>query len=309
MPILSHFLSRRDLLREVAATVALSTCSTAALAQNVQRPELGLACGKHQFYDLAPFDRISAQLRLRPDVILLFLELDDGWHGRAFEGVWQRSLKPMLTFSLKQGRSLERTVQGEFDRRIKEAAKATRAMDVYVRPFHEMNGEFGTSWGAKDPGLYKAAWRHFRNVWRGSANHAPFFWSPNVVLEGNKTLPFDDYYPGDDECEFVGLDGYRSRYPILDFSFEKTFGPSLKKLSSLSAHPIFICEVGSPLSAGTQANWIADMFSYLASSPFNGRIFGLNWWNRDEYQLTEPTSLTAMADGVEKWRKAYSLKK
>jgi hypothetical protein len=267
-------------------------------------PWIGASAGRQQFYDLSGFWDFGDQIGLRPEVFLYFAPLTQLWNGIRMSAVYETGAIPMATLALRQFGVLQRIARGDLDRPIRLAAASALNNTLVVRPFHEMNGRFGEPWGAQDPGEFRSAWRRIHRIWRGVGNDAEFCWCPNVVLSsGNGTAPIAEYYPGDEFCDLVGLDGYPSKYA--DLRFDELFSDSLATLASISRHPIVVGEVGYPAELGSQPRFIEEMFSYLAALPLGRRIIGLNYFHREAWSLT-PEGAAAFGEGVRHWRAAYA---
>lgn len=74
------------------------------------------------------------------------------------------------------------------------------------------------------------------------------------------------YFPGDDEIDMVGLDGYNwgttrewSRWR----EFREIFGTAYDAVCDISRKPVIIAETASTEEGGDKGKWIAGMFSAL----------------------------------------------
>lgn len=129
---------------------------------------------------------------------------------------------------------------------------------VFVRFAHEMNGNW-TPWSG-DPELYKAAFRRFYLRVAAIAKNAKVIWCPNIgdVPADNKAI---HYYPGDDYCDIIGVDGY-------NFGTGQSWGSTWQTPTAIfsafhdawvNVKPLMICETGSSSSGGDKALWINEL--------------------------------------------------
>jgi len=83
---------------------------------------------------------------------------------------------------------------------------------MFLRFGGEMNGNW-TSWG-RDPLAYRRAFRLVHQVINRHAANVALVWAPGAVPTRN----LDDYYPGDDVVDWVGISLYLVRYYDDDLS-------------------------------------------------------------------------------------------
>ncbi len=178
--------------------------------------------------------------------------------------------------------SLDRIAGGAFDAYVTRWAQQVKAYGAPVafRFAHEMNGSWypwSEGVNGNTSGDYVAAWRRVVGIFRsvGATNALwtgpPTCPSPVVALPG--------LYPGDRWVDRVGLDGYNwaGLIPSTSWqSFGEVFGPGLAQLTSLTAKPVFIGEVGCPEGVGDKAGWIRDMWAYLDQ---HREVRGLTWFH------------------------------
>jgi len=79
--------------------------------------------------------------------------------------------------------------------------------DSYLRLGWEFNGDW-FPWAAKDPTLYKAAFRREALLLRSVAPRLRIEWDGNIGYSQVRHDPFTELYPGDDVVDVVGMDGY-----------------------------------------------------------------------------------------------------
>jgi mannan endo-1,4-beta-mannosidase len=173
---------------------------------------------------------------------------------------------------------------GRHDAYILAWAEGLRDFDqtVYLRPMHEMNGDwYPWAGGVRDntPELYVAAWRRVRElVMAAGATKVRWVWSVNAtdVPAGNR---FERYWPGTDQVDVLGLDGYNWGGDMPAYggwqSFDAIFGPSYARIVRLGPQPVWITETASDERGGDKAAWVRDM---LASTALQ-RLQAIVWFN------------------------------
>lgn len=113
----------------------------------------------------------------------------------------QIALQPIKGLEAVQDDSYLRTY-------AKEVQKA--GIPVFLRFANEMNGNW-TEWYG-NPQLYIEKFRLVSKVFKEEAPNAVLVWSPNYFPVDN----IEDYYPGDDYVDWVGVSMYHSPTPSLD---------------------------------------------------------------------------------------------
>lgn len=181
----------------------------------------------------------------------------------ALNAVWARGSMPLVTWEPwgefeGAGVPLAEIAAGYRDAYIAEAARQAAAWGgpMFVRFAHEMNGGW-YPWGANDPALYKAAWRHIVTIFRQQgATNVKWVWCPYVDYG---RLPFKRYYPGHKWVDWAGFDGFNWGQPYQ--SFQKIFHDSYRRMVRLTRRPLMIPEIGTiEGSPGSKATWIRRAF-------------------------------------------------
>jgi beta-mannanase len=156
----------------------------------------------------------------------------------------------------------------------------------------EPNGKW-FSWNGKwnggaseGPARYVTAYRHIVDLIRGEgAGNVQWVWHVNWLDQPEaKWNRLENYYPGDDYCDWVGLSAYGPLTPRAvdgteSFRFKmSTAYPRLTKLAP--GKPIVISEFGCALHHRKveAAEWARQALDDL----FSGRwpaVIGFCWWN------------------------------
>ena len=186
--------------------------------------------------------------------------------------------------------ALARIVAGDFDPYVDAWAQHLRNLggEVYLRPMHEMNGNWYPWCGVVEgnsAALYRAAWRRLHGRFTAAgADNVRWVWSPYVhSVPAREENSLAAYFPGDAFVDFVGIDVYNwgitrpwSRWQ----GFAELFEPAYRALGMLSAAPIIIAEVGCAEVGGSKAAWLADAIDTLRGSFPN--VDTVVWFNVDK---------------------------
>jgi len=101
-------------------------------------------------------------------------------------------------------------LSGDADDVIRQRARWTRELGVplLMRFFWEPDAAKGAEWGYReDPQRYIDVWRRVRQIFdEEGANNARWVWTPTAWHFATGNAPA--YYPGDDDVDVIGADGY-----------------------------------------------------------------------------------------------------
>lgn len=162
---------------------------------------------------------------------------------------------------------------------------------VYLRLAHEMNGDWypwGAAMGGNSPSDYVRMWKRVVNLFREAglgAGHVQWVWCVSSEDIGGFTA--EQYYPGDDYVDWVGIDGYNWGASQTWSSWrtpEECYDDMLRRVGSLTARPVGLTEFASTskTAAGTsvaeKSRWIGDVFAYAARTG----IRMVCWFNEDK---------------------------
>lgn len=216
--------------------------------------------------------------------------------------------EPMLPDSSMGPYTLASIAAGDHDEYLNTWVEGLRKWPtpVYIRLKHEMNGDW-YPWCGK-PKTYVAAWRHVASLF-ADLDHVKFVWCVNTDDQpsGNR---LEEYYPGSDLVDILGIDGYncyggwRSFYEIIKPAYDRVAALDPDK-------PIWVCETATgeaeprvARSAGhTKAEWIAGMFA-ASRMPRITTILWLDSPNPRSYDWRVATTVEARAELTRQLRKA-----
>jgi hypothetical protein len=246
--------------------------------------------------DPSAIDRFARQVGVMPRNVMWYQMWSGAWndfYARGANAILARGAMPMITWepwtgggSLDNPRwSLRAILRGDHDAYIRSWTRAVArwGRPLYVRPMHEMNGDW-TPWS---PGVngntaaqFRSAWRHIVTIARNQgADNIRWVWCPNVAYPGS--TPFASVWPGPGYVDWMCLDGYNwgtTQQNSSWRSLRSTFGPSVSALASLSAKPIMVGETASSEHGGSKAAWILNGFNALPE--VMPRIRAVVWFNK-----------------------------
>jgi Glycosyl hydrolase family 26 len=260
---------------------------------------------------------LERQLNRRVDIVSWYQHWG-GW-GIDFNAAWVAAAAaggrtPMITWEPwapgladQPAYRLAQVARGAFDSYILTWATSLKSYGrpVYLRPMHEMNGNWypwGGTVNANSAADYIAAWRHMHDMFRAAgATNVRWVWSPLVDDTPNtKQNALERYYPGKRYVDVLALDGYNWGADAPEYggwrTFDQVFAHAYARISRLGPQPIWIAETGTSAIGGDKAGWVRDMF---AAAPSYARLEAIVWFNqwkeRDWRATSSPEVAAAFA--------------
>ncbi len=187
---------------------------------------------------------------------------------------------------------LSNLLRGDADPYIREWASdvATYGGPIFLRPMHEMNGNWypwGGTVNGNEPTEFVEVWRHIYRIFEEvGATNVTWVWSINVNgLPREERNRSEVYYPGDEFVDWVGISGFNwgaaeswSKWESFSDVFESTY----RRLAEYGK-PIMITEFSSVEVGGDKAKWIDETFDAIKSE--YPEIRGLVWYDAiDEHR-------------------------
>ncbi len=175
-----------------------------------------------------------------------------------------------------------------------------------VELFTEMNGDWfswNSSWnggGDKGTALFRDAFRHIVDVvrGRGASNVTWVFHVNDVDSPPDGWNHFENYYPGDDYVDWVGVSDYGAQVPLQADCPRFVDGmdavaPRLRDLAS--SRPIYVFEMGvtSGNAACDPVAWADDALGALVGGRWP-EVRGFSWWNEAWHNDADPAHDTDM---------------
>ncbi len=189
----------------------------------------------------------------------------------------------------RENDALEKITKGLYDEYFSTwASKAAKSgRKIIFRFGFEMNGNW-FHLGQK-PVLFKNAWNRVHRIFNlHDAMSVQWMFSPNVLLGNDrKVINIDQYYPGDEVVDLIGIDGYNfgdghdkwhqwERYTDI---FEDT----IKRLSQYKK-PLYLSEIGCAADP-RKFVWLK---TFLRSVSSDRRIKGFIYFNFNKISEGEP---------------------
>lgn len=156
---------------------------------------------------------------------------------------------------------------------------------IYVSFTHEPDSEHHRYLGT--PEQFVQAWDHVHQL--AASEHLDWndggrlHWVLILIHSTYASWRASTFWPGNDEVDLVAADGYNSygcgqgKGQTKTQTPADTFGPLLSYASAHGGIPVFLAEWGSDdLPPGTQASYIGEMQSYVAS---HSEISGVMYWD------------------------------
>jgi hypothetical protein len=190
--------------------------------------------------------------------------------------------------------TLAKIIAGDFDADLRAWAREARsfASPVLIEWGTEANGNWfawNGKWngGAKEgPARYIAAYRHIVDLMRAEgADNLQWVWHVNWYDEPEaKWNRFENYFPGENYCEWIALSAYGPTTPTTrdgteSFAFKlREVYPRLTRLAPQK--PIIVAEFGCDLH--NHRVKVVDWTKSALEELFSGRwpaIIGFCWWN------------------------------
>jgi len=162
---------------------------------------------------------------------------------------------------------------------------------AYIRLGHEMNGDWypwGAAVGNNSPSDFVDMWERVRGVFndRGmDATRVQWIWAVNHDDVG----PFgaEEYYPGDANIDWVGIDGFNwgateswSTWKSPSASYDGMLG----RVRTLTTKPVGLVEFGTTTSTSSgpsvaaKSQWITELFDYTVAK----KLRMVAWFNEDK---------------------------
>jgi Glycosyl hydrolase family 26 len=189
---------------------------------------------------------------------------------------------------------LEKIIAGQFDLDLRVWAQGAKTFGspILVEWGTEPNGDWfawNGKWngGAREgPARYIAAYRHIVDLIRGEgAGNLQWIWHVNWYDKPErKWNAFENYFPGENYCDWVALSAYGPTTPRTNEateSFRFKVDQAYPRLTSIVPNkPILIAEFGSDLHNHhvDVVHWAKSALNDLFSNRWHA-IIGFCWWN------------------------------
>jgi mannan endo-1,4-beta-mannosidase len=166
---------------------------------------------------------------------------------------------------------------GDYDIYLRTYADSVRGFGhpVVIGFGHEMNANwYSWGYGHVPPATVVVAWQHIVTLFRAQgADNVTWLWTLQADETG-KTGPVQDWWPGSNYVNWVGIDGY---YYTPSDTFANVFGKTIDQVREFTDEPVLLSETAVGPSAG-QALKIPDLFAGMHKY----KTLGLVWFDKDQ---------------------------
>ncbi len=188
--------------------------------------------------------------------------------------------------------TLDAIISGQFDSDFVTWADGAKSFgsDLIVDWGWEMNGDWAPWNGihnggqSEGPQRFQQAYRHIIELMR-SRGASNIRWAFHVNFPEYPEEPwnaFENYYPGDDVIDYVGVSIYGTQSPIDESfpSFTSNMDSAYSRLVEMAPQkPVFVFEFGtSENPLGDQAQWADDALANILSGRWPA-VRSFAWWN------------------------------
>ncbi len=292
--MLNRHLAVLPLLALIAGGVPAAAC-----AQVVPAPAQGAyhsAFIDHRAFSREVFEDQLAQKKLAIEMDYRGWDINSSFPTADYEAVSRGGVVPHLTWEPWAGAindpkyGAQQIIDGKFDPMLHRWAAGikTWGKPIMIRLGHEMNGNWypwggannggGTLTGFGDPTKpdgperYIGLYRHVVDLFRADGvTNVTWIWCPDVNGIGDQGgwNKAENYYPGDDVVDWIGLDGYNWGTKEPNFGGFQSFGSIFKKTYdkfSGKGKPMMIGEFSSAEEGGDKGLWILSAYSTMQAS-------------------------------------------
>jgi len=147
------------------------------------------------------------------------------------------------------------------------------------------NGMYNTGRGGKAEGVarFREAFRHIVRIARaeGASNIRWVFHIDPWDEPAKRWNRFENYYPGDDWVDWVGVSVYGKQRPRDPYTptFRYQMDWVYRRLRKLTSKPVVVCEFGTVRNE-QQAPWAKAALEDLLANRWPA-VIGFSWWNAD----------------------------
>jgi mannan endo-1,4-beta-mannosidase len=217
----------------------------------------------------------SSLVGQRPNLIAYYISFGDPFDASLTCDIAKEGALPVVQID-PDSTSVAKIADGFYDNYLSAYAEAVKEFHatVVISFGHEMNGVW-YSWGPNHlaPSVFVAAWQQIHQVFGAvGATNVIWLWCPNILY--SQSPPIDQYYPGNNYVDWIGIDGY---FRYSGQTFESVFGPTLQQVAAITTNkPIVISETGVASDVQHPAIEVDSLFSGVESTK---NVLGFVWFN------------------------------
>lgn len=195
-------------------------------------PRTGVYFGSN--YDLDPrigaykWNDIKSFFPRRNSAYLTYLhwEEDINSFDRYYQDARKNNMAVQLAWNIDDA-SIDSVLKGikSYEAYIKNTAAYLKELNIPV--FLRFAGEMNIKDNCKDYNSFIEAFRYVSSIMKEKAPNVAMVWSPNDISAKGRT--YDQYYPGDEYVDWIGISSYTSRY----FQGKKDWGALQDSIDSV----------------------------------------------------------------------------
>lgn len=190
----------------------------------------------------------------------------------------------------------QRVSSGEYDNFLRATARWIRSdfpYKLFIRLDHEFNLE--TQGWSQNTTTYAMAWRRVVDIFRTEGVVVEWVWCPNWN-DNPSTLQYQDFYPGDDYLDWIGVDIYANSWGMnaqgmLDCKGSNNL--SVYEFALVHGKPFMIGEWGlnltNDMTDQENAVWLSGMFDAIEERPNVKAI--IHWGGENWSLLNYPSAI------------------
>ncbi|MEU8259785.1 glycosyl hydrolase [Micromonospora sp. NPDC048999] len=223
------------------------------------KPEFHNAVGRATALD--EFDRAAGG---KLAIAHMFHQWNDSFPGATEKAFQTQGRLQMISW---QGTDTRSTVSGSYDSLIRQRAEDVKAFGVPVllRYRWEMDRP-NLAASMHSPADYVAAWKHVRAIFTEvGATNAAWVWCPHADGFADPTRRAADYYPGDDQVDWLCADVY----PSPEWNSFPDRMDHFMAFAQQHPRPVVVGEFGLTQEGkpGQRADWLREVGPYLKKHP------------------------------------------
>ncbi|KZT59732.1 glycoside hydrolase family 26 protein [Calocera cornea HHB12733] len=246
-----------------------------------------------------------------------------------YDDIVGQNVKPVYMATIELANGLYDFESWQADVISKAMANLNDAgVPVWVRFAYEMNGcPAWNAWGC-DAGGFKQAWNIMASSLRYWAPNSKMLWSPNIDTDNNNWGNYDQYYPGDDTVDLVGLSFYsfginqQDNTPPTQNFFIQTAGPFYQTYSEAKGKSFVLSEtsaayhyytgtevaaVGGYSELSIKQGWMKQILGWNAHNTFPNMVAAV-WFNYEKNERAQTIDYRAIGGNSAVQSMVYALK-
>lgn len=262
--------------------------------------------------DMTALNTLESQVGTTSAVVNFFISDWESFPLARVQACASNGSIPMITLEFTRyvnAGGVDAILSGQNDTYLTNFAAAAKAYggEVWLRPFHEMNGNWygwsGTV-GSNTSAKTVAAWKYVHDfLYSRGATNVKFVWNMNASSVPNTSAnAIEKYWPGDAYVDYTSIDGYNFGLHATWSSWQtpkQIFGDAYTRINALTTKPMFIAETACTSNGGDKATWMKNFFVNMKTD--FPKVKGVCWFNADkeeDWRVEQTTETLAVVKWV-----------